>query len=84
MISNQTIKTKRGKMKAFLSVLAIIGIFSACHHHRHTHKKTRHVHEEHHHYPQEDLSTKSFVIEQDIDLHLDEMPQTERQPIRRD
>lgn len=74
-MSNRTKKTKRDKMKAFLSILAIIGIFSGCHHHRHSHKKTRHVYEEHHHYPQEDLSTKNFTIEQDINLHLEEMPQ---------
>lgn len=65
-------------MKAFLSVLAIIGIFSSCHHHRHTHKKTRHIHEEHHHYPETDLSDKNFVIEQDIDLQIKKMPNGEK------
>lgn len=61
-------------MKAFLSVLIGISFLTGCHHHRH--KKERHIHEEHHHYyPETDLSNKNFVIEQDIDLHLDEMPQ---------
>lgn len=62
-------------MRAFIAVLAITCCFCGCHHHKHTHKKVTHHTEEHHHYPETDLSNKNFTIEQDIDLHLDEMPQ---------
>lgn len=56
-------------MKAFLGVLAILGVFTGCQTHKHIHKK------EHHHYPEVDWSKKEFTIEQNIDLHLEEMPQ---------
>lgn len=64
-------------MKQFLIILAIFGLLFGCHYHKHKHQKDRSHHEEHHHHyiqPETDFSDKKFIIEQDIDLHFDEMP----------
>lgn len=63
------------KMKILSTILLFFVMCSACHHHRHHHKKIKSHHEEHHHYPQVDSTTKSFTIEQDIELNLKEVPQ---------
>jgi|DEB0MinimDraft_10_1074344.scaffolds.fasta_scaffold03453_7 hypothetical protein len=61
-------------MKAFLAILAILTVFWGCQYHKHRHTKNFYHHEVHNH-PEEDLSKKSFTIEQNIDLYLDELPQ---------
>ena len=61
-------------MKAFLAILTILGIFLGCQHHKHKHRHTKNFYHEVHNHPKEDISKNNFTIEQDIDLHLEELP----------